>query len=195
MGVVEHRENVWAKAKPVLNIMFGFTQMISIRMAKRILEKKRFKTGWINMAWRYVLLKRIGTTFVGDGYRIIQPNVCIYDADKLTLGERITINDNSYLECSGIVEIGSDVMIGHGVSILSNAHAFSDLETPMNRQGETFGKITIGNNVWIGAKVTILDGVTIGEGAIIGAHSLVNKDVKPFEVVGGTPIHHIRTRE
>ena len=147
------------------------------------------------MAWRYVLLGRIGTIFIGDGYRIIQPNVCIYDADKLTMGERVTLNDNSYLACAGGVEIGNDVMIGHGVSILSNSHKFDRVDVPMNYQGESFGKVKIGNNVWIGAKATILKGVTIGDGAIIGAHSLVNKDVMPNEIVGGAPARRIRMRE
>jgi len=194
MNVVSKRSNIWNKVNPIINLIYIFSKIMTTNYAKRKIEKLRFKTGWFYMALRYVLLKRLGTNFIGTGYRIIQPNVCIYHADKLTIGERVTINDNSYLECSGEIEIGSDVMIGHGVSILSNSHSFENINIPMNEQGETFGKISIGNNVWIGAKCTILKGVTIGEGAIIGAHSLVNKDVKPFEIVGGTPIHHIRFR-
>lgn len=111
------------------------------------------------------------------------------------MGERITINDNSYLACSGGIKIGNDVMIGHGVSILSNSHKFDELDIPMNQQGEEFDEIVIGNNVWIGAKVTILKGVTIGDGVVIGAHSLVNKDVGVNEVVVGTPAKCIRIRE
>lgn len=196
MDVVENRSNIWNKTRPILRIMYIFSRtFISVKNAKKLLEKKRFKVGWYNMAWRYVLLKRIGTNFVGEGYRIIQSNVCIYNAEKLIMGERVTLNDNSYIECSGGVDIGNDVMIGHGVSILSNSHRFDDLIIPMNQQGEKFGKVTIGSNVWIGAKVTILCGVTIGDGAIIGAHSLVNKDVLPNEVVAGTPAQHIRNRE
>ena len=52
----------------------------------------------------------------------------------------------------------------------------------------------VGNDVWIGANATILAGVTIGDGAIIGAHSLVNKDVEPYSIVVGTPAKHIRYR-
>ena len=176
-NVVEYRENVWKRAAPFINIMSLLTRILPINIAKKNLEKKRFKAGWYNMAWRYALLKRLGVRFIGNGYR------------------RITINDNSYIECSGGVEIGSDVMIGHGVSILSNSHKFDALDIPMNQQGETFDKIVIGSNVWIGAKATILQGVTINDGAVIGAHSLVNKDVLKNEVVGGTPIHHLRVRE
>lgn len=194
MNVVDRRNRVWNRVSPIMSILFQMTKLMSIEHAKKRFERIRFKTGWINMAWRYILLKRIGTKFIGEGYRIIQPNVCIYNADKLTMGERVTINDNSYLECSGEIEIGNDVMIGHGVSILSNSHNFNEINVPMNRQGESFGKIKIGNNVWIGAKVTILHGVTIGDGAIIGAHSLVNKNVLQNNVVAGIPARHIKTR-
>lgn len=193
MNVVENRNKIWNKAKLIMMIMYKFSKIfISVESAKKILEKKRFKTGWYNMAWRFVLLKRIGTNFVGEGYRIIQSNVCIYNAEKLTMGERVTLNDNSYIECSGGVEIGNDVLIGHGVSILSNSHKFDDLDIPINKQGEKLGKIIIGDNVWIGAKVTILHGVTIGNNAIIGAHSLIKRDVFPNEVVGA---RYIRNRE
>lgn len=196
MSVVENRNNVWNRAKTIMQILYSSSKIfISKERAKKILERKRFKTGWVNMAWRYILLKRIGTNFIGEGYRIIQPNVCIYDAEYLTMGERVTLNDNSYLECSGEIVIGNDVMIGHGVSILSNSHRFENVDIPMNCQGEDFGKIVIGSNVWIGAKVTILPGVIIGNGAIIGAHSLVNKNVLPNEIVAGTPARHIRKRD
>ena len=196
MDVVKNRNFVWNKVKPLMQIMYKMSKVfVSQNRAKKMLESRRFKTGWINMAWRYILLKRIGTNFVGEGYRIIQPNVCIYDAEYLKMGERVTLNDNSYLECAGGIEIGNDVMIGHGVSILSNSHRFESIDVPMNQQGENYGKVVIGNNVWIGAKVTILHGVTIGDGAIIGAHSFVNKNVLPNEIVAGIPAKHIRTRE
>lgn len=69
------------------------------------------------------------------------------------------------------------------------------MDEPINKQGESFEKIVIGNNVWIGAKATILMGVTIEDNAIIGAHALVNRNVKKNEIVGGVPIRTIRMRE
>ena len=56
------------------------------------------------------------------------------------------------------------------------------------------GDITIGNDVWIGYEAAILEGVTIGDGAIIGARALVTKDVPPYTIVGGTPAKEIRKR-
>lgn len=58
----------------------------------------------------------------------------------------------------------------------------------------TKGDILIGNDVWIGRGATIMSGVTIGDGAVVAAESLVVKDVKPYEIVGGNPASHIRFR-
>ena len=84
-----------------MDIMFLGTKILPVSIAKKLLENIRFKVGWYHMSWRYVLLKRIGTEFIGSGYRIIQSNVCIYNPEKLSMGERITINDNTYIECGG----------------------------------------------------------------------------------------------
>jgi acetyltransferase-like isoleucine patch superfamily enzyme len=58
----------------------------------------------------------------------------------------------------------------------------------------TKGKVTIGNDVWIGSHAVIMSGITIGDGAVIAAYSVVVKDVKPYSIVGGNPAKHIRYR-
>lgn len=195
MDNIQRRRILWSKAFLFMNILSKLYGLIPRSICRMKFEKMRFKAGWVAIAKRFSMLKRLGANFTGDGYTIIQSNVQMYNVDKLSIGEGTTINDNSYLECSGGIEIGNDVLIGHGVSILSNSHNFDETGVPINMQGESFGKIVIGNNVWIGAKATILKGVTIGDNAIIGAHALVNKDVKKNEIVGGVPIRTIRMRE
>lgn len=189
-----NRNKIWHKAKPLLNILYLINKFSPKRFAQYNLGKFRFKSGWIAMANRYILLKRLGAQISGRGYCIIQPNVCIMHPEKLKIGNNVTINENSSLECSGGIQIGDNVMIGHGVSIISNTHNYQRTDIPMNQQGETFKKITIGNNVWIGAKATIILGVKIGNNAIIGANSFVNKDVNENEIVAGVPAKVIRTR-
>lgn len=189
-----NRNKIWHKAKPLLNILYLINKFSPKRFAQYNLSKFRFKSGWIAMANRYILLKRLGAQISGRGYCIIQPNVCIMHPEKLKIGNNVTINENSSLECSGGIQIGDNVMIGHGVSIISNTHNYQRTDIPMNQQGETFKKITIGNNVWIGAKATIILGVKIGNNAIIGANSFVNKDVNENEIVAGVPAKVIRTR-
>lgn len=195
MDNIERRKIIWDKVKPYMNLLAKVYKVLPKSVCKSKLERLRFKTGWSAIARRYSLLKRLGTNFTGTSYTIIQSNVQLYNVDKLTIGDGVTINDNSYIECGGKIEIGNNVLIGHGVSILSNSHTYKNLDMPVNLQGETLGKIVIGNNVWIGAKATILKGVTIGDNAIIGAHSLVNKDVGCNEIVGGVPIKLIKIRK
>ena len=71
------------------------------------------------------------------------------------------------------------------VALRYDSNDNKDKVTPMTR---------IGNDVWIGVNAIILQGITIGDGAIIGAGAVVTKDVKPYEIVGGNPARHIRFR-
>ena len=79
--------------------------------------------------------------------------------------------------------------------IYARYHNVSRIDVPMNQQGmEESGTVVIEDDVWIGARVTILKDVTIGKGSIIGAASVVTKDVPPYSVVAGNPARLIRKR-
>ena len=82
------------------------------------------------------------------------------------------------------------------MTISDNNHGSTDFDTlhelPANRKLYTKGPVIIGNNVWIGDKATILGGVTIGDGAVIAANSVVTKDVPAYSVVGGNPAKIIK---
>lgn len=104
----------------------------------------------------------------------------------------IEIGNNSGIgiDCKlyGKVIIGDNVMMGPEVFIYTSNHNFNDLTRPMCEQGhEAERPVTIGNDVWIGSRVTILPGVRVGNGAIIGAGSIVTKDVEDFSIVAGNP--------
>jgi maltose O-acetyltransferase len=95
----------------------------------------------------------------------------------------------------GKVIIGNDVMMGPNVFIYTRNHSFDRKDIPMREQGyETEKPVTIGDDVWIGSRVTILPGVNIGNGAIIGASSVVTKNVEPYSVVAGNPAKLIKKR-
>ncbi len=88
----------------------------------------------------------------------------------------------------GRVIIGNDVMMAPECIIYTRNHAFDRTDIPMNQQGSTEeNPVVIGNDVWIGGRVTILPGVHIGNGAIIGAGSVVTKDVPDYAMVAGNP--------
>lgn len=115
-------------------------------------------------------------------------------------GRNISIGDNSGIginaRIQGPLTIGKDVMMGPEVIIYTRGHNYSDISKPMMTQGDSEPlKVTIEDDVWIGARAVILPGVTIGKGSIIGACALVSKDVKPYSIVGGVPAKVIKMRK
>jgi acetyltransferase-like isoleucine patch superfamily enzyme len=101
----------------------------------------------------------------------------------LAIGKDVLVNSGTSISAHGTMRIGDRTLIGPYVMIIDSAfhelHDRSSVPAPRH--------IEIGNDVWIGAKASILPGVRIGDGAVIGAHALVNKDVEPFTVVAGIP--------
>lgn len=115
-------------------------------------------------------------------------------------GDGIIIGDNSGLgvNCSvrGPLEIGSNVMMGPEVRIMTSKHSTSRTDIPMNQQGHLpKQKVIIGDDVWIGARVIILPGLSIGSGSIIGAGAVVTKDVPEYAIVAGVPAKVIKFRK
>lgn len=113
---------------------------------------------------------------------------------------RCTIGDNSgigrYSVLHGPVHIGSDVMMGPNCTIYTQNHAYEDIHKPMNQQGFSQERpVVIGDDVWIGGQVIILPGVKVGSHSIIGAGSVVTKDVPQYAVVGGNPAKVIKFRK
>lgn len=111
---------------------------------------------------------------------------------NIKLGNKSSIGDNSYLQ--GNIRIGNNVMIGPQVMAIAENHNFSDIDIPMNRQGKTRKGIIIEDNVWIGARAIILDGVRIKKGTVVGAGSVVTKSTSENSVVGGAPAKFIKKR-
>ncbi|NLK11099.1 MAG: maltose O-acetyltransferase [Staphylococcus equorum] len=93
------------------------------------------------------------------------------------------------------VVIGENVMMGPYCYIYTTNHAFDRIDIPMIEQGYAKPKkVVIGNDVWIGSRVTILPGVTVGNGVIIGASSVVTHDIPDYVIVAGNPAKIIRYR-
>lgn len=105
----------------------------------------------------------------------------------LQMGENSAIGDFTHFGASGGIEIGSDVIMGSYISFHSQNHNFSDLSKLIREQGVTSKGIKIGNNIWVGAKVTFLDGCVVGNNCVVAAGAVVN-DIFPDNVlIGGVP--------
>lgn len=112
---------------------------------------------------------------------------------------RLEIGDNSSIgiDCfvQGKVKIGANVMMGPQVLIYTQNHSHERTDIPMIQQGyEKEKMVCIEDDVWIGSRVTILPGVTIGKGSIIGASAVVTKDVPEYSIVAGNPATVVKCR-
>lgn len=122
----------------------------------------------------------------------LENRIYISDASGLKIGQNVRINENVFIQSA---TIGNNVMIAPNVAILSSTHSYERLDIPMVDQEDIFGlPPVIEDDVWIGRNVVIKHGVTIGKGAIVGACSLVTKDVPSYAIVGGVPAKVIKYR-
>ncbi|HIP26969.1 MAG TPA: acyltransferase [Flavobacteriaceae bacterium] len=112
----------------------------------------------------------------------------------IKIGNNVGFGDYTHIGGSGGVEIGDDTIIGSYFSCHPSNHNFSDNIKLIRLQGTTKKGIKIGSNCWIGAKVTILDGVTIGNGCVIAAGSVVNKNYEENSIIAGVPAKYIKSR-
>ncbi|MGY3213738.1 acyltransferase [Mucilaginibacter sp. HD30] len=112
----------------------------------------------------------------------------------ITIGDRTGIGARAFIAGQGGVTIGSDVITGPNIQIFSENHNFNDASLTIKEQGVTRQPTVIGNNCWLGGGITVLAGVTIGDGCVIAAGSVVTKSVPSNSIVAGVPAKVIKTR-
>lgn len=139
---------------------------------------------------REQILKEAAGTY-GENLYVIPPIYANTGLFNVHFGKDVLINFNCNFVDDGEISIGDNCMVGPNVTFATAIHPNS----PKLRESKLqYNKpITIEKNVWIGASATILPGVTVGEGSIIGAGSIVTKDVEPNTVVVGNPARKIRS--
>ena len=107
---------------------------------------------------------------------------------NIHIGENVFINSGCKMQDQGGIYIGDDVLIGHNACLLTLNHA-----QEAERRADMYpAPIHIEDKAWLGSNVTVLPGVTIGEGAIVAAGAVVTKDVKANTIVGGVPAKFIK---
>ena len=157
---------------------------------------------------QFVPLKKAGENLFIDEF------AKIHEPELVSVGDNVAIHHGVFIYPEGYeIEIGSDThfapygilygplsvgnkcaIAGH-VVLASSAHTHALVDVPFVDQPLDKRKITIEDNVWIGANAVVTPGITIGTGSIIGAGAVVTKDVPPYSVMGGVPAKLIRKRK
>ncbi len=132
---------------------------------------------------------------IGSFSRVIVSTTLDNLGNHIKLGSNVGIGEFAYLGGAGGLTIGDDCIVGQYLSCHPENHNHEDLSSPIRHQGVNRKGIKIGQNCWIGSKVTILDGVEVGSGCIIAAGSVVNKSFPDNSIIGGVPAKLIKTRD
>ena len=183
----------FAKYKPAINALTKLYSLLPRSIRNREMASLRKDTGNIALVKRYCLLKTLAKS-VGDNVSVF-PDVYLQNAQEMQIGNNVSFQPMVYIEAYGGVKIGDDVSLAEGASLFSVNHGFEDINTPIKEQPLTALPIEIENNVWIGAKATILGGVKIAAGTIVAAGAVVNKDTVKNSTVAGVPAKVIKVRE
>lgn len=147
-----------------------------------------------NLGSKMIRRKLCQVIFKSAGKKInVEHGAFFGSGNEIIIGNYSGIGINARV--TGPVTIGDNVMMGPEVHIYTSNHAFNRTDIPMIQQGNQKNRpVKIMNDVWIGARSLILPGVTIGEGSIIAAGSVVTKDVPSYCIVGGNPAKVIKKR-
>lgn len=131
---------------------------------------------------------------IGAFSRVLVSTSLHHIGDHITIGNNVGIGEFAYLGGAGGLTIGDDCIVGQYWSCHPENHLHTDLILPIRLQGVSRKGIIIGKNCWIGSKVTILDGVTIGYGCIIAAGSVVTNSFPDNSIIGGVPAKILKNR-
>jgi len=140
---------------------------------------------------------KLGNRVTIGKYAIIRPSN-IYGGpigEGLTMGDNSNIGPYNYIGCSGKITIGNNVMLAPRVSIYAENHVFDHPEILIRDQGVEKKEVIIEDNCWIAANSIILAGVTIGQGSVVAAGSVVTENVPAYSVVAGVPAKFIKSRK
>ena len=136
-----------------------------------------------------------GAIKIGDDVRILRGvTMSTTPSGKIHIGSGSHLGESTIIFSDIGIQIGDNVIIGPQNIIIDFDHTYASFEIPINQQGVNRKEVIIEEDVWISSHCVIIRGVRIGKGSVVGAGSVVNKNVPPYSVVGGVPIRVIKKR-
>jgi len=139
-------------------------------------------------AWRLFWLKRFGCAISGRPF--VHPSATIKIPWQLAIEHGAAIGERAEVYNLGHVSVGAMAVIGPGAYVCGGSHDLSIPLLPL-----TVGDISIGDDAFVGARAILLPGVTVGEGAVIGAGAVVSRDMPPWTICAGNPCRPIKPRD
>ena len=189
--------DTFQKYKKTILFAVKLYSLFPLRVRQKLFEKHRNMRGKAGLAVRYCLLKSIARS-CGDNVSI-GPGAYMFNVQNLMIGNNVSIHPMCYIECGPTADkctvIGDDVSIAHGATVLATSHTYRSADTDIIRDMPVkYEPVHICSNVWLGAKCTVLCGVTIESGSVVGANAVVTKSVPANCIVAGVPARVIKER-
>lgn len=131
---------------------------------------------------------------IGAYSRVIVSSSLNNIGNQIIIGNNVGIGEFAYLGGAGGLEIGDECIIGQYLSCHPENHNYDNISLSIRHQGVSRKGIKVGKNCWIGSKVTILDGVEIGNGSVVAAGSVVTKSFPENSIIGGVPAKLLKNR-
>jgi acetyltransferase-like isoleucine patch superfamily enzyme len=144
--------------------------------------------GFVFLPRKYeIVLRGEGRMRIGSWVWIGRNNAMRCHEGEMYIGRNTIFGTDNTINCYGNIYIGRECLFADSIYMVDFDHNYWDPAMSIRSQGIYTKPIRLEKNIWVGTKATILRGVTVGEGSVIGAMSLVNRDVPPYSVVGGIP--------
>lgn len=198
---------ILTKLMPVrmIHIIKSFKMLCSIAYYRKCFEVYSKTCGKEVQIHRPISIRGMQYMSIGDYFKLDVGSILeAWDEHNgfnfipsIEIGNNVSLGKNCHIGCVNRVRIGDNVLGGNDILIIDHNHGMSnetDIYLPPNkRKLSSHGEIVIGDNVWIGDKVTILAGIHIGNNCVVGANTVVTKDIPDNCVVVGNPSRIIRT--
>ena len=193
-------------------------KFVTIASLKWIVRNKAWTPFYLIRYWRFMIFRLKNPHILTRGFVFLGKDVEIYarpgfgrieigrwvhigdgnaircHEGSLRIGDKCVFGRQNVVNCYLDIEFGPTTLVADWVYICDFDHVFSDIHIPIKDQGIYKRPIRFEGDTWLGTKVTILKGVTIGWGSVIAAHAVVNKDIAPYSVAVGVPVRVVNDR-
>jgi acetyltransferase-like isoleucine patch superfamily enzyme len=194
------------------------TRFLTVASLRWVLRNRAYTPWYLVRYWRFFRFKLVNPHVITRGFVFLDRGATLYarrglgrlvlgrwlhiGADTairchegtLSIGDKCIFARRASVNCYLDVQIGATVLVADDVYVSDFDHRVDDITRPIKDQGIVKSRVHIGDDVWLGAKVTVTRGVRIGRGAVVGANAVVTRNIPDYGVAVGAPARVIRTR-